>query len=210
LGIDTWSSGTTVVVFLIRQLDHLLNVNFPIIDASMRFLEMNFMHELLGWTQNKNEVNSMNRGIVTALTSIGIAQLLKVPIKGVTKGEWSLETLIETGGMPSSHSAGVSSLATYVALKKGVPTIDFALATVFGLIVMYDAQGIRRQTGELSIKVNDLDEEIELLEGKHNELTHEEKEQRLKEMLGHQPEEVVGGALLGMALGAMSFALEKE
>lgn len=153
----------------------------------------------------------MNRGITTALLSIGLAQFLKIPIKKVRTGKWDWGVFFETGGMPSSHSAGVSSLATFIALKKGISTIDFALSTIFGLIVMYDAQGVRRQTGELSIRVNDLYEDLDRLEKqqKRAEL-HEEKEEKLKEMLGHQPEEVLGGALLGVATGSLSYLLSKK
>lgn len=153
----------------------------------------------------------MNRGITTALFSIGLAQFLKIPIKMARSGKWDWSVFFETGGMPSSHSAGVSSLATFIALKKGISTVDFALSTIFGLIVMYDAQGVRRQTGELSIRVNDLYEDLERLENqqKRAEL-HEEKEEKIKEVLGHQPEEVLGGALLGVATGSLSYLLSKK
>ncbi|MCF8888516.1 MULTISPECIES: divergent PAP2 family protein [Priestia] len=150
----------------------------------------------------------MNKGIVIALSSIGLVQALKIPIKKYQTGKWDMRMIAASGGMPSSHSAGVSSLATYVALKRGVSTIDFALASVFGIIVMYDAQGIRRQTGEITIKVNTLDEEIEKLAGLPDGGFHDLTEQRLKEMLGHQPEEVIGGAILGVALGAIGYFLE--
>ncbi|WP_070119300.1 divergent PAP2 family protein [Bacillus marinisedimentorum] len=152
----------------------------------------------------------MNKSIVTALAAIGLAQFIKVPIQRAKRGEWDWKTAFESGGMPSSHSAGVTSLATYIALKRGVPTIDFALSTVFGLIVMYDAQGIRRQTGEITLKVNELDEEVEKLQGEHNPVMHQIKEERLKEMLGHQPEEVLGGALFGMIIGATGYSLSKN
>lgn len=152
----------------------------------------------------------MNRAVITALVSIGFAQFLKIPLKKMKTGHWDWKVLFETGGMPSSHSAGVSSLASYIAMKKGVSTIDFALSSIFGLIVMYDAQGIRRQTGELSIRVNDIDEEVERLVGTPRGYQHEIKEKRLKEMLGHQPEEVLGGALLGIAMGALSYLIQKN
>jgi acid phosphatase family membrane protein YuiD len=76
---------------------------------------------------------------------------------------------------------------------------------------MYDAQGVRRQTGELSIRVNDLYEDLDRLEKqqKRAEL-HEEKEEKVKEVLGHQPEEVLGGALLGVATGTLSYLLSKK
>lgn len=103
----------------------------------------------------------MNKGVYIALLSIGMAQGLKIPIHYVKKGELRPDLFFQTGGMPSSHSAGVSSLTTFIALKRGVPTVDFALSLVYGLIVMYDAQGIRRQTGELTLKVNSLGELVD-------------------------------------------------
>src|SRR5690606_29775779 len=120
----------------------------------------------------------MNRGIITALSSIGVAQFLKIPLTRIRTGKWDWNLFFSTGGMPSSHSAGVASLASYIAMKKGVPTVDFALSTIFGLIVMYDAQGVRRQTGELAIRVNDIHEEVERLEGLHAAADqHEKKEE---------------------------------
>lgn len=152
----------------------------------------------------------VNKGILTALLTIGLAQFLKIPIKKTRTGKWDWGTFFETGGMPSSHSAGVSSLATFIALKRGMPTIDFALSTVFGLIVMYDAQGIRRQSGELTIKVNELDEQIERLAGQEDHHYHDLKEKKLKERLGHQPQEVIGGALFGMLTGTIAHFLTKK
>lgn len=152
----------------------------------------------------------MNRGISIALTSIGIAQALKIPLHYMKKKEWKPEQFLATGGMPSSHSAGVSSLATYIALKKGGSTIDFALSVVFGLIVMYDAQGIRRQTGELTLKVNDLDELVDKIK-EDDPVKYEEKvPDPLKEVLGHKPGEVIGGALLGAAIGTAGYRLSKK
>ena len=147
----------------------------------------------------------MNRGIVIALSSIGIAQALKIPIHYMEKKEWKPELFFATGGMPSSHSAGVSSLATYIAKKKGVSTIDFALSVIFGLIVMYDAQGIRRQTGELTLKVNDLDELIDKIHADDPVKYEEKVPNPRKEVLGHKPGEVLGGALLGTALGMAGY-----
>ncbi|KKK37653.1 acid phosphatase [Mesobacillus campisalis] len=152
----------------------------------------------------------MNKGVAIALSSIGVAQGLKIPIHYMKEKEWKPELFIATGGMPSSHSAGVSSLATYIALKRGVPTIDFALAVVFGLIVMYDAQGIRRQTGELTLKVNDLDELIDKIHKDDPVAYEEQPDNPLKEVLGHKPAEVVGGALLGVLLGMAGYYLGRK
>lgn len=152
----------------------------------------------------------MNKGVYIALLSIGLAQGLKIPIHFAKTGKWKPNLFFQTGGMPSSHSAGVSSLTTYIALKRGVPTIDFALSMIYGLIVMYDAQGIRRQTGELTLKVNDMGELIEKV-NKDKPVKFEEKTpKKLKEMLGHQPEEVIGGAILGVITGTLGHILSKK
>ena len=148
----------------------------------------------------------MNKGIYVALISIGLAQALKIPIHFVKTQKWKPDLFFQTGGMPSSHSAGVASLTTFIALKRGTPTIDFALSLIYGLIVMYDAQGIRRQTGELTLKVNDMgkihkDEAVKF---------EEKTPKKLKEMLGHQPEEVIGGALLGIMMGTIGHVMTKK
>ncbi|WP_316569854.1 divergent PAP2 family protein [Neobacillus sp. YIM B06451] len=153
----------------------------------------------------------MNKGVIVSLLSIGLAQGLKIPIHYVKKKEWRPDLFFQTGGMPSSHSAGVSSLTTFIALKRGVPTVDFALSLVYGLIVMYDAQGIRRQTGELTLKVNSLDELIDKIHTEDSTVEFEEKTpKKLKEMLGHRPEEVLGGALLGIMAGYIGHRLTKN
>ncbi|WP_335869649.1 divergent PAP2 family protein [Bacillus sp. 2205SS5-2] len=152
----------------------------------------------------------MNRGVFIALLSIGMAQAMKIPLYFLKTNKWKPQLFFQTGGMPSSHSAGVSSLTTFIALKRGVSTIDFALSLVFGLIVMYDAQGIRRQAGELTLKVNSLDE---LVRKAHQQESIEFKQKpptKLKEMLGHQPSEVIGGALFGIITGITSFILQKN
>ncbi|RBP89068.1 hypothetical protein DFO70_112104 [Cytobacillus firmus] len=152
----------------------------------------------------------MNKGVYIALLSIGLAQGLKIPIHYVKKGELRPDLFFQTGGMPSSHSAGVSSLTTFIALKRGVPTVDFALSLVYGLIVMYDAQGIRRQTGELTLKVNSLGELVDKIHKDETVKFEEEGPKKLKEMLGHQPAEVLGGAILGVLTGTIGYLLTKK
>ncbi|ADU28758.1 divergent PAP2 family protein [Evansella cellulosilytica] len=151
----------------------------------------------------------MSRGIFTALLAIGLAQFLKIPIKQLKTKKWNWKTFFESGGMPSSHSAGVASLATYIGLRLGGRTLDFALSVIFGLIVMYDAQGIRRYAGETSMKVNELEAKVEKLAGESSGSFHEQKKRQLKEQLGHQPEEVVAGASLGVIVGSISYMLGK-
>ncbi|WP_284638827.1 divergent PAP2 family protein [Paenibacillus silviterrae] len=152
----------------------------------------------------------MNRALLTSLASIGIAQALKIPTARYRNGRWDWKELWTTGGMPSSHSAGVASLATYIGLKKGIASIPFALSTMLGLIVMYDAMGIRRHAGLIAMQVNDLEEEVGELSRRHPSMLHTKRERELEERLGHVPEEVAGGALLGMLLGAISFIIEPK
>ncbi|MGE6487537.1 divergent PAP2 family protein [Paenisporosarcina sp. NPDC076898] len=155
-------------------------------------------------------MKKMNRGIVTALSAIGVAQGLKVFTHKRNTGKWDWRPLIQTGGMPSSHSAGVAALASYVAANKGTRHTETALAVVFGFIVMYDAQGIRRHTGEIAQLVNDLEDELVAFSGDFPSFQYTEREGELKELLGHQPIEVLGGALFGVAYGLIAAKLEND
>lgn len=150
----------------------------------------------------------MNKGLVAAISAIGIAQLVKVPISYAKTRKLDIKQLVTTGSMPSSHSAGVSALATYVAMKKGIYSVDFALASLFGVIVMYDAMGIRRHAGEIAVEVNKLDEQVEELANNHPGIYHRKRDHELKEMLGHLPGEVVAGAMLGVLVGLGAYYLD--
>lgn len=155
-------------------------------------------------------MDNMNRGVITALSSIGIAQALKILSHKRVTGEWDIGQMATTGGMPSSHSAGVAALATYIAANKGSRHTETALATIFGVIVMYDAQGIRRHTGEIAQLVNELEDKFATLSGEFPSLKYVAREKELKEILGHQPLEVLGGALLGAGLGFLSAKFENR
>jgi acid phosphatase family membrane protein YuiD len=152
----------------------------------------------------------LNRSIITSLMGIGAAQFLKVPLNYFENGTWDWKKLLGTGDMPSSHSSAVTALTTYVALKKGVPSIDFGVSSIFSLIVIYDAMGIRRQAGEIAMEVNELNEQLELLADEHPGIYHKERQKKLEELLGHLPIEVAGGAVLGAAIGALSYLTEKN
>jgi len=152
----------------------------------------------------------MNKGVYLALFSIGLAQGMKIPIHYIKEKEWRPELFFGTGGMPSSHSAGVSTLTTYIAMQRGLPTFDFALSLIYGLIVMYDAQGVRRQTGELTLKVNSMNELIEKIHKEESVEFKQDSPKKLKEMLGHEPEEVVGGAILGVLVGVIGHLFTKK
>ncbi|WP_391207846.1 divergent PAP2 family protein [Psychrobacillus sp. L4] len=155
-------------------------------------------------------MKKMNRGIVTALSAIGIAQGLKILTHKKLTGKWDVKQALSTGGMPSSHSAGVAALASYVAANKGAGHTETALAVVFGAIVMYDAQGIRRHTGEIAHLVNDIEDKITKLSGEFPSFEYVKSEEELDELLGHQPVEVGAGALLGIAIGVVSAKIEND
>ncbi|MCP3033482.1 divergent PAP2 family protein [Halobacillus sp. A1] len=150
----------------------------------------------------------MNRGIMTSISAIALAQGLKILTHKKVSGKWSLKPIMQTGGMPSSHSAGVASLASYVAANRGTRHIETSIAVVFGSIVMYDAQGVRRHTGEIARLVNDLEDNIETISGDFPSLEFVKREKELKELLGHQPLEVLVGALFGIFYGLASARLE--
>ena len=104
---------------------------------------------------------------------------------------WNLRRFVETGGMPSSHAASVAALSTMIGLNNGFRTGLFCVTLFFSLIVMYDAAGLRRAAGRQAVILNRLIDE---------HFAHPEAgTQRLMELLGHTPFEVLVGALLGVA-----------
>lgn len=144
-------------------------------------------------------------GIRASLIAITVAQALKLPIRRITTGSWNPKYAISSGGMPSSHAAGVASLATYIGFKKGWRSIDFALAAVFGMIVMYDAMGVRRHAGEIAVEVNKLEKIVNRLALEHHQAYRDRREEKLNETIGHLPQEVVSGALLGIVIGSICY-----
>ncbi|MEX2542596.1 MAG: divergent PAP2 family protein [Trueperaceae bacterium] len=142
----------------------------------------------------------LNTPLMAAMLATVMAQTLKVLLVLVTERRMAFVRLLETGGMPSSHSAAVAALATSTGIIYGWSSPYFALAAVFGSIVMYDATGIRRAAGMQAEMINDL----------VNELAHLFDEgfqpQALKTLLGHTYPQVLVGALLGITSGvAVSF-----
>ncbi len=103
---------------------------------------------------------------------------------------WNLRRFVETGGMPSSHSASVAGLSVAVGLQEGFTSALFGVTLYFSLIVMYDAAGLRRNAGKQATVLN------RLIERHFKDPEHEA--QRLMELLGHTPFEVFIGAALGV------------
>ncbi len=136
-----------------------------------------------------------NNIIWVSLLAWAIAQLLKVILTLIFNRKLDLRRFIGAGGMPSSHSALVVSLATSVGELEGYDTPIFALALIFSLIVMYDAAGVRRAAGKQAAVLNEILEQIYT-----NRIIPEEK---LKELIGHTPVEVIAGALLGFIISQL-------
>jgi acid phosphatase family membrane protein YuiD len=140
-----------------------------------------------------------NRALWTAAVAAAATQALKVLIVLITERRWALDRLLETGGMPSSHSAAVTALAMSLGLQFGWGSPYFALATVFGLIVMYDATGIRRAAGVQAALINELVDELGHLFNKGF------KPQALKTLLGHTYPQVLVGVLIGLVTAVVSY-----
>lgn len=149
-----------------------------------------------------------NFPLVAALTAIFFAQFIKVPIHYLAfrKVDWSL--LTSTGGMPSSHSAGVVALVVATAIETGIDSPIFAVATMFAIITMFDATGVRRQAGEHAVVLNQLVTEFNLLvvQLKNWQSQEEQHKQRhLKELLGHKPIEVFFGIITGVIVAVILY-----
>lgn len=136
-----------------------------------------------------------NKPLWTALLATVLAQVFKVILVLLTERRLALDRLLETGGMPSSHSAAVMGLATSLGALYGWASPLFAIAMVFGSIVMYDATGIRRAAGIQAELINELVGELAHL------FDEGFQPQALKTLLGHTYPQVVFGALLGVGVG---------
>ena len=133
-----------------------------------------------------------NKIFMTTLAAWGIAQTIKVTIGVIRLKRFDFRWFIGTGGMPSSHAAGASCLATATGFQYGFDSIYFALAASFAFVIMFDAQGVRRATGRQAYILNKIMDDI-YWQGKT-------QESRLRELIGHTPIEVIAGCLLGIVI----------
>jgi len=134
-----------------------------------------------------------NRVLIAALLAWAVAQGLKMPIEYARTRRWNWVLLLQAGGMPSSHSSLVAALAHGIGLLVGYDSAMFALAVVVAMVVIYDATGIRRQSGLHAEVINVLVRD--LLKG--HPMRHEIQ---LREVLGHSPLEAIVGLCLGLAV----------
>lgn len=126
-----------------------------------------------------------------------IAQAAKLAYTSVRERRLMLRSLADAGGMPSSHSALVMALTTTLGRVQGLTSPLFATALVFSFVVLYDAQGVRRAAGRQAEALNRLIEDVFHSRGI--------REERLREVLGHTPFQVVVGAALGIGVGLIPF-----
>jgi uncharacterized protein len=132
-----------------------------------------------------------NKILDVVFIAMFLAQFYKVIASCFSSKRMVWSRLWETGGMPSSHSSSVVSLATAVGITEGLQSVAFAICTIFAIVVMFDASGIRRAAGEHAGILNQMTDFFSASYGK------EFRKERLKELLGHSHTEVFFGALLG-------------
>ena len=138
-----------------------------------------------------------NKVLGAALAAWVVAQTLKVLLAARRRKEFDIRWFLGTGGMPSAHSAGVSALAIAVGRQIGFHTPGFAVALIFALVTMFDAQGVRRAVGRQAIAFNHLIDEL-YVKGQVSQ-------ERLLELLGHTPVEVLVGAALGFGIAILFY-----
>ncbi|MDA8228181.1 MAG: divergent PAP2 family protein [Desulfitobacterium hafniense] len=137
-----------------------------------------------------------NEILFSAVTAWAVAQVLKVIVNFLLHRKFDVDLLLSSGSFPSSHSATVSALALGIGKHYGWDSPIFAVAAVFAMIVMYDAAGVRRAAGKQAEVLNRL---VERLYHQMSDLSQE----RLKELIGHTPLEVFGGAIVGIIVGLL-------
>ena len=133
---------------------------------------------------------------VPALSWI-IAQVVKAIVNGIVNKKFSWVRLFGDGGMPSGHSATVSSLATLVGIYEGFGSAEFGIATIFAIVVMHDALGVRRETGKQALSIIEM---AGVLNDYLSERDEQIKTDKLKVFMGHTPWQVVIGSLLGIVI----------
>lgn len=142
-----------------------------------------------------------NPFFITSVSSWAIAQVLKVIINFIVTKELSWERLFGDGGMPSGHSATVSSLAMFSALVYGTGSFQFAVCGILAIIVCHDAMGVRFETGKQAQMINEIIRTVEVLS------KQDLPEVKLKELVGHTPIQVLAGITIGICNAALFYFL---
>lgn len=138
--------------------------------------------------------------LVAAALGWFVAQFLKVVFVLLKEKKFDIRRFVGSGGMPSSHSAFVIALTTAVGYEEGLRSAAFAICVVLAFIVMYDASGVRRSTGQQAEILNKI---IENFGNENLEVTGK----RLKELVGHTPFEVFAGAIVGILVTVLIYVV---
>lgn len=136
-----------------------------------------------------------NKALIPALTAWTLAQIIKLPLEYFRTRRWDWNMVFSAGGMPSSHSALMTSVTWSLGLNEGFNSPIFALALATSMIVIYDATGIRRQAGKHAQVINTIINELAA--------GHPLKEEQLREVLGHTPLQVLAGILQGAVIAQL-------
>ncbi|MDN7243605.1 divergent PAP2 family protein [Planococcus sp. N028] len=151
-----------------------------------------------------------NLPLMAGLFAILFAQFIKIPIQYIVTREVEWKLFASTGGMPSSHSAAVTALTTGVAIEHGLDSTLFAVSAMFAVITMYDATGVRFQAGQQALTINKLRNDFNLFVTETKtwqQKKEEEKIEELKTLLGHKPSEVFMGAITGIIIAFVFYAV---
>jgi acid phosphatase family membrane protein YuiD len=137
-----------------------------------------------------------NPFFLTAIAAWFTSQTLKIFTHAIAYKEWDLKRFFGDGGMPSSHTATVSSLAFFTGFARGFESFEFALALLLTMIVCRDAVGVRMETGKQTLIINELKKFIE---------SKEIAEIKLKKFVGHTPLQVFFGLVTGFVVSILMF-----
>ena len=138
-----------------------------------------------------------NPVVVTTFFGWFVAQAIKVAIGVVTEKRFNFKWFVGTGGMPSSHAAGVTAMVTSVGLHEGLGTALFGVALMFTVVVICDATGVRRSSGQQAIILNKIMDDIYWKK--------RIQENRLKELVGHTPVQTLAGIITGLAVAFLIY-----
>ncbi len=142
-----------------------------------------------------------NKIFLTAGVSWLLAQVIKTAINFHFTKKIDWERMVGSGGMPSCHSATVCALSMVSGIAYGFDSYQFAIATIVAIIVMYDARGVRRETGKQAVIIKEI---MEYLSNPKDAPQPEFSDENLKELVGHTPLQVLVGAIFGSLVGIIS------
>ncbi len=133
------------------------------------------------------------RYLIVPLLTLFAIQAFKVIWDLVTLKKFNFKRIVGAGGMPSSHSATTVAITTMIGRGLGISSPEFALALIFTLVVIFDACGVRRETGKQAKILNEIIENPNMSDVEVNE--------KLVELVGHTPKQVLVGSIIGFAVG---------